>query len=264
MRRRARAWSFAFLLSVTASASRAQVSDPSKIGPPFSGQQAELYTPGEGSSAAVVVLHGCDGVGPHYRQWARRLADWGFVALLIDSFRPRGFSEVCNRGTLVPPEIQARDAFDAADWLRAAPNIRAQRVGVIGFSHGGWAVLKAVLSGHVRRPEEVPFNAAVAFYPGCEPRDPLGSRLETDTLILIGDADDWTPIGRCIRWRDAATTNGHTLRMVTYPGARHGFDAPLLPHFFKGHDVGQDPTALADSLVQTQAFFNEHLNPHGH
>jgi len=88
------------------------------------------------------VLHGCNGVGPHYREWARRLAQWGFAALLIDSFGPRGFKEVCNRGHLVPPEVQARDGFDGAAYLRAAPEVRAARVGVIGLSHGGWAVLK--------------------------------------------------------------------------------------------------------------------------
>ncbi len=52
-------------------------------------------------------------------------------------------------------------------------------------------MLKAVLANVVRQPAEPPFTAAVAFYPGC---DPPGSPLETDTLILIGDSDDWTPL----------------------------------------------------------------------
>jgi dienelactone hydrolase len=180
----------------------------------------------------------------------------GFAALLIDSFRPRGYREVCNRGRLVPPEAQARDAFDGAAYLRAAPEVRARRVGVIGFSHGGWAVLKAVLGGVVRRPDEPPFAAAVAFYPGC---DPPVAALETDTLILIGDADDWAPVARCAHWRDAVQTNGHTLRMKIYPGARHSFDAPSPPHAFAGHYIGQDPAALADSLVETRTFFTERL-----
>jgi dienelactone hydrolase len=210
-------------------------------------------------AAAIVVLHGCDGVGPHYRQWARRLTDWGYAALLIDSFRPRGFGEVCNHGELVPPEAQARDAFDGAAWLRSMPSVQAKRVGVIGFSHGGWAVLKAVLGGLVRRSDEPPFAAAVAYYPGCEPRDPPAHPLETDTLILIGDADDWTPVARCTRWRDAVRTVGHTLQMTVYPGARHGFDAPAGPHYYAGHYVGQDPAALAASLGEVRGFFAERL-----
>ena len=203
------------VLCWAASGAAAQVFDPAKVGAPLSGALAELYLPaGAAPVGAVVVLHGCDGIEPHYRQWAQRIADWGYAALLIDSFGPRGFQEICNRGLLVPPEAQARDAFDGAAYLRAAPQVHAQRVGVIGFSHGGWAVLKAVLAGLVRRPNEPAFAAAVAFYPGCDPRDPPGRPLETDTLILIGDGDDWTPATRCAKWRDAVQTHGDRRRSV--------------------------------------------------
>ena len=253
-------WSLSSVIFLSlVAAAEAQVFDPAKVGPPLSNAPAELYLPpGAPPTAAVVVFHGCNGVGPHYREWARRLAGWGFAALLIDSFGPRGFKEVCNRGREVPPEVQARDGFDGAAYLRAAPEVRAARVGVIGFSHGGWAVLKAVLAGLVRRPGEPAFAAAVAYYPGC---DPPTSALETDTLILIGDADDWTPVSRCARWRDTVQTSGHTLRMKIYSGARHAFDAPSLPHPFAGHYIGQDPAAMADSLAEAHAFLSERLAP---
>jgi len=248
------------VLCWAANGAGAQVFDPAKVGTPLSGAPSELYLPAGGAPVgAVVVLHGCDGIESHYRQWARRLADWGYAALLIDSFGPRGFQNVCNQGLLVPPEAQARDAFDGAAYLRASPQVRAQRVGVIGFSHGGWAVLKVVLAGLVRRPNEPAFAAAVAFYPGCDPRDPPGRPLETDTLILIGDADDWTPAARCAKWRNAVQTHGHVLQMKTYPAARHGFDAPRPPHFYAGHYVGQDPASLADSLIKTRQFFDQRL-----
>jgi dienelactone hydrolase len=260
--RRDRLLSLLLVCSLTGLAvgAEAQGFDPAKVGGPGSGAPAELYLPAAmPPAAAVVVLHGCDGIEPHYRQWARRLADWGYAALLIDSFRPRGFSEVCNHGQLVPAEAQARDAFDGAAYLRSAPAVRAQRVGVIGFSHGGWAVLKAVLAGLVRRPDEPPFAAAVAYYPGCDPRDPPAHPLETDTLILIGDADDWTPVARCTNWRGAVRTDGHALQMIVYPGARHGFDAPMGLHYYAGHYVGQDPAALAASLTEVRGFFAERL-----
>jgi dienelactone hydrolase len=115
-----------------------------------------------------------------------------------------------------------------------------------------------VLAGLVRPPGEPAFAAAVAYYPGCALP---ASVLETDTLILIGDADDWTPAARCARWRDTIQTNGHTVRMKIYPGARHGFDAPSFPHSFAGHYVAQDPAAMADSLVEARAFFSERLAP---
>jgi dienelactone hydrolase len=230
---------------------------PANVGLPLSGADAELYRPqSAGPSAAIVLLHGCNGVGPHDRYWARLLAQWGYVTLLIDSFRPRGFTEVCNRGRLVPPELRAADAFAGEQYLRAQPFVRADRIGVIGFSHGGWTVLKAVLAGVARPASAPPFAAAVAFYPAC---NPPGTPLETDTLILIGEADDWTPAWRCVRWRDLAQTNGHTLGLKTYPGALHAFDALTPPHDFAGHHIGREPAAAQDATAETRAFFAARL-----
>jgi dienelactone hydrolase len=233
--------------------------DAGSVGPPGSNARAEIWLPtGTGPFPAVVVLHGCDGIGRHYRIWARDLAAWGYVALLVDSFRPRGIASVCNHGSDVPPLLQAEDGLAAASYLRSLPNVRRDRIGVIGFSHGGWAVLKAVLSGTLPAAQAPPFAAAVAFYPGCElPSSPLA----TDTLILIGDADDWTPARRCIRWRDAADAAGHALELKIYPGARHGFDAPAPLHQFAGHYVGRDPAAAADAVAAARAFLAARLGP---
>jgi dienelactone hydrolase len=158
----------------------------------------------------------------------------------------------------VPPQLQAMDAFNAADYLRARPEVDGEPIGVIGFSHGGWAVLKAVLGDTVRQAAAKPFAAAVAFYPGC---DPPNSPLQTDTLILIGEADDWTPADRCARWRDAVERNGHVVQMKTYPGALHAFDAPRSPHFYVGHYIGRDPEAAADAIAETRKFLDARLLP---
>jgi dienelactone hydrolase len=84
---------------------------------------------------------------------------------LVDSFRPRNVQNVCNRGMAIPPELQAADAFAAASYLRSVPLVRPDRIGVIGFSYGGWAVLKAVLANSVAESGGRAFAAAVAFYP---------------------------------------------------------------------------------------------------
>jgi dienelactone hydrolase len=233
------------------------VFDAATVGAPQSHAFAELYRPeGAGPFPAVVVLHGCDGVGEHYRTWARRLAAWGYVAMLVDSFGPRNVKTVCNRGRDVPPELRAQDALAAADYLRTLPDVQANRIGVIGFSHGGWTVLKVVLSGDAGVKVTRPFAAAVAFYPGCEPPR---SALLTDTLILIGDADDWTPLSRCERWRDTVAANGRTVRVIAYHGATHGFDTDRPLHTYAGHIVGRNTAAADDAIAQTQAFFQQHL-----
>jgi len=230
------------------------------VGAPSSGAPAELSVPeGPGPFPAVVVLHGCDGVGPHYRNWARQLRDWGYVAMLVDSFRPRGVYNVCDQVMEVPPLWQAQDAFAAADYLRGLPNVRADRIGVIGFSHGASAVMRTVLAGAVPQGHATPFAAAVAFYPGCgRPASPLA----TDTLILIGDADDWTPAPQCVTWRDQVQRAGHSVQLKIYPGALHNFDGgPALPQVYVGHRVGRDAAAASDAIATTQAFFAQHLAP---
>ena len=218
---------------------------------------ARLYLPqGKGPFPAVVILHGCNGVGAHERIWARQLAAWGYAALIVDSFQVRNVVGVCNHGQLVPPELQAEDAFNAANRLRSRQDIAASRIGVIGFSHGGWAALKAVLAGVARPASTPPFAVAVAFYPGCDtPHSPL----ETDTLILIGEADDWTSPASGRLWVDEVERDGHELRFKTYPRALHAFDAPSPPHYFAGHFIGRDPDAAADALVVTRAFLDSRL-----
>src|SRR5687768_13660040 len=57
--------------------------------------RGELYQPvGSGPFGAVILLHDCDGPSEHHRTWAKRLQDWGYVALLIDTFGYRRITEV--------------------------------------------------------------------------------------------------------------------------------------------------------------------------
>ncbi|MBV9785917.1 MAG: dienelactone hydrolase family protein [Acidisphaera sp.] len=251
----------AFLALLTACAAPATGSptfDTAHIGGPSDfGAVARLYRPRSDEPApAMVVLHGCAGIGAHEQQWGQRLADWGYVALLVDSFAPRGVANVCSHGQTIPPLLRAADAYAAAAWLRTQPYVRADRIGVIGFSHGGWTVMRAVLESTVQSDHAVPFKAAVAFYPGCPPSP---SPLATDTLILIGDADDWTPYEPCVRFQQNLVGNGHTLAMKIYPGALHSFDSELPSRLYMGHHLGHDPVASADAIAATREFLAARL-----
>ena len=94
---------------------------------------------------------------------------------MIDSLGPRKFKDMCDSGWLVPPELRAQDAVAAA-YLRSRPEIVPDRIGVIGFLHGGSSALAAA-SARV-----TPFQAAIAFYPYC-PAATDRIRFSTDTLI---------------------------------------------------------------------------------
>jgi dienelactone hydrolase len=127
-----------FLLGHASAIAQPLTFDADTVGGPASNARAELFAPaGAGPFPAVVVLHGCDGVHRHERIWAQQLTAWGYVAIVVDSFRPRGMTTVCNQGMLVAPQLQALDAFNAANYLRTQPIVGGERIGVIGFSHGG-------------------------------------------------------------------------------------------------------------------------------
>ena len=94
----------------------------------------------------------------------------------------------------------------------------------------------------------LPFTRAAIPSPGSSPH-----------LILIGDADDWTPARRCLTLEHMLAKNGHTLDVVVYPGAVHGFDGTAPRHIYLGHAVGGDPAAAADAFARTRRFFDERL-----
>ena len=197
------------------------------------------HRPGERHSA-IVLLHGCGGMGdgrgvltPRHRDWAERFARWGLVVLVLDSFAPRGLRSLCEleHRPIRPWRERTSDAYAALDYLVARDDVDPDAVMVLGWSHGGSTVLGVVRpQAPGRRAEGARFRAAIAFYPGCAA--PLGQpqyRTTMPMLILHGAADDWTPAAPCAELAGRLAGAEFPLRTVVYPGAHHGFDAPGTP-----------------------------------
>src|SRR5438876_514067 len=123
---------------------------------------------------AVIVLHSCSGVTPNVTEWARALNRMGYVALVLDSFTGRGVNEVCTGHTPVSVGSRLADVFRAQELLVTHPRIDPGRIGVLGFSHGGWVTLWASQAWYQRRFMRgtlPPPAAYAAFYPaGCNAR----------------------------------------------------------------------------------------------
>jgi dienelactone hydrolase len=252
--------SFLVALAVLCTAAMASAADgpltfdAKSVGAPSSGATMELWRPaGPGPFPAIVVLHGCDGVTNHQRNWAARLVSWGYVAAVVDSFRPRHVNSTCVGGGNPLPKLRAQDAFNAANYLRTLPDVRPDRVGVIGFSHGGIATLFTTLAGAGQ-----PFAAAVAYYPACTSPDLKEGSLATDLLILAARDDDWTLSAPCVQLVNARSSQPHVPTIKVYPVV-HGFDLAFQPTLYAGHMLGSNPAAAADSYVMTETFFAARL-----
>ncbi|CAH2599264.1 Dienelactone hydrolase family protein [Rhodovastum atsumiense] len=228
--------------------------------------EAVLFRPeGPPRAPAVVALHGCAGPLPaRDHAWARHLAGLGHLVLLPDSFGSRGLGSQCRTGnrSVTASGLRRDDALAAARWLADQPGTPAGGVAVLGWSDGGSTVL-ATAAWRQDNPPGL-LRGFVAFYPGCRQAAlNRGARPVAPVLLLIGEADDWTPAAPC---RDLAGRVGPRITLVTYPGAWHDFDAAAPLHRMRdiprsqnpdhGVHAGQDPAAREDAFQRVPAFLD--------
>jgi dienelactone hydrolase len=188
---------------------------------------------------AVVALHGCSGPPQNKRyvswpdgQYVRLLNGLGIGVLYIDSFGPRGVESICSlprRQRTVDETNRRLDVYGALQWLSTQPGVDTQRLGVIGFSHGGQTVLSvANQTEDVVRLAPIKPKALVAYYPGCNGTESM-FRYESvaPLLIMTGAIDDWTPPAACRRLVERLHQDqpSQTVRYIEYPNSHHAFDS---------------------------------------
>lgn len=260
---------------------RSDAAPVSVIGHWFAPQNAP--TPGPIRSdndrkGAVLLLHGCGGpynlrgeLSIRMREYTALLQARGLAVLVTDSFTGRNEKELCTQRIgqrRIDQSHRRGDAWAALQWLAAQPGIDPDRIAVIGWSHGGSTVLSALDLRQAQWPRVgvVP-AAAVAFYPGCSEALRQHAQPASPLLLMMGDADDWTPARPCEQWAQpfipapgsmAKEQNAIAqVELKIYPGAFHNFDgtAPVrvradVPNGLRpgaGVTTGGDPAARADA-----------------
>ena len=199
---------------------RVVVADPA---PPLAGAVAAgpligylTAPPGAGPFPAVALIPSCLGLPENRAAFAATLSSWGYVALYVDEFAPRGLKETCSVDFPVGPA----DAATALAYLARQPFVDPRRVAVVGFSQGADVALAVAASP----PGGAPLRAAAAYYPPCANRE--GEALKVPTLILVGAVDSVTPAADCRTFVAAQPPGGAAARLVVLPGAGHLFDDP--------------------------------------
>jgi dipeptidyl-peptidase-4 len=206
---------------------------------------------------ALVEVYGGPGVQTVTRNW-ERLSDQfysreGYVVFRLDnrgsSNRGKKFEDVIYRQTGGP---EVRDQLLGVAWLKSQPFVDADRVGIQGWSYGGYMTLMTILQA-----PEGTFAAAVAGAPVTDwtlydtfyterymdtPQDnPDGyekssvfyhlDRLEgelTPLLLIHGMADDNVTFDNTTRLMAELQEQGRHFELMTYPGQRHGIRGEAL------------------------------------
>ncbi|WP_419902195.1 dienelactone hydrolase family protein [Kiloniella sp.] len=212
---------------------------------------------------AIITLVSGDGLQNSHIQWGEKLASWGYVNLLVDSFGSRGGTsrQDTNNANMFA------DAYNAYHFLQKQQYVDPDQIALLGFSLGGSSLFSILNKSNPRRPADIIFQAGIAFYPNCDTNIELIAPL----MILQGDSDPFNSSFSCDKVSSEAEKWGNDISYHLYPGATHFYDnknyskvdgerdktAPIPFQFKKNH---YNAEAHQDSLIRTKAFFDKHLN----
>jgi carboxymethylenebutenolidase len=217
---------------------------------------------GPGPYPGVVLLHHAPGWDEFYREFARRFAEHGYIAIAPNIYERFGHgtpddvaAAVRNAGGVSDDSVVA-DAKAALDWLQAQTTSNG-KVGVIGTCSGGrHSVLVA---------SRVPAFSAVADLWGggvVMPADQLTPlrpvapieltpQLNVPLIGLFGN-DDMAPSPAQVNQHEQALKdNNKTYFFHRYDGAGHGF-------FYYHTPLYRQQQAM-DGWEKVDAFFRQYL-----
>ncbi|MCU0491430.1 MAG: dienelactone hydrolase family protein [Chloroflexaceae bacterium] len=185
-------------------------------GPEVRAFVARPSTPGP--HPAVVMVHEWWGLNAEIVGKAQALADEGYVVVAPDTFRgsttgwiPRAIYQVST----TPPEQVNSDLDAVFTWLAAQPDVRADRIGVMGFCYGGRTSLRYSIHN--------PAVAATAIFYGMAETTPEQLGRMPPTLGIFGEADTSIPLAEVQTLEANLRQAGVPTRFNTYPNQPHAF-----------------------------------------
>lgn len=194
--------------------------------------QARLFTPRQkGRVPAVIIVPGSGGVSDAMVVHANALVDAGIAVLLIDPFGGRGVHDTIAAQEQVPFAASTYDIFAAVRALEREPGVDATRIGAMGYSRGGLAVLQAAVTPVARAalgPDKA-LRAVLAGWPWCGAQFVEPRTAPTAVHFAVGDSDNWVGHAQCQVYQQAMKARNPAVSLRLFRNAYHGFGYGMTP-----------------------------------
>lgn len=236
-----------------------------------------VYLPENATDAvpALIMFHGCGGLRQLQEDYAQAALDAGYAVLNVGSNEARGIgrfgamTQVCTAQRLWGQE-RAADVRAAIALAAAEPGIDAERLALIGWSHGGWTVLDALSFSAGNRaapsltdvePGLPGVRVAIAFYPYCgflahHDAGPLPGSIPVHAVL--SGADQVVPTQACVDVLADAKADGGAVEYQVWDGLSHAFDEPNPPNDPR---IRYDAEAAARARAHVTALLDRYFEP---
>jgi len=207
-----------------------------------------LYTPeGKGPFPGIVVIHEWWGLNDWVKEQAAKLAGEGYAALAIDLYRGKVATTADEAHEImrgVPEDRAKRDLQAAYEFLSSQPNVKADRIGAIGWCMGGGYALDLAL--------EQPKLAADVINYGHLATDPAAiSRINAPILGLFGALDRGITPDDVKAFGATMDKAGKKIDVTIYPDAGHAFENPNNKDGYRAADAADAWNKTVNFLAST-------------
>jgi len=189
--------------------------------------EAELLLPADNGARApaVIIAPGSGGVGPSHRMHAAALVQAGIAACVVDPFSGRGVSETFTDQKRISFAASAYDVLAAAGFLRRQGVVDGARLGAMGYSRGGIAVLLAASSQlvHSIPAGGGPLTAVYGAWPWSGYQFENASTAPTAVRFAVAERDNWVSPVQSQAWASAMRARNPNVSLRLFRDAHHGF-----------------------------------------
>jgi dipeptidyl-peptidase-4 len=175
--------------------------------------------------------------------WEQMLAQQGYIVVCVDNRGTDGRGEAFRKATYLQlGKLETEDQIAAAEYLASLPFVDKQRIGIWGWSYGGYMSLLCLMKGsHV-------FSAAIAVAPvtswrfydtiyterfmrkpkdnasGYDDNSPINhvDKLKGNLLLVHGTADDNVHVQQSMELAKKLIQADKKFDMAFYPDKNHG------------------------------------------